>query len=75
MWHVSSRSGVATLRNAIHLLLTYLWNTNRKHHVGTGTQWSLGLFEIDHVSSIDCVDGSLSALHCTVVYSDTTEIK
>ena len=23
-WHVSSRSGVATLRNAIHLLLTYL---------------------------------------------------
>ena len=24
MWHVSSRSGVATLRAAIHLLLTYL---------------------------------------------------
>ena len=24
MWHVSSRSGVATLRTAIHLLLTYL---------------------------------------------------
>ena len=24
MWHVSSRSGVATLRVAIHLLLTYL---------------------------------------------------
>jgi len=24
MWHVSSRSGVSTLRNAIHLLLTYL---------------------------------------------------
>ena len=24
MWHVSSRSGVATLRSAIHLLLTYL---------------------------------------------------
>ena len=23
MWHVSSRSGVATLRTAIHLLLTY----------------------------------------------------
>ena len=23
-WHVSSRSGVATLRTAIHLLLTYL---------------------------------------------------
>ena len=24
MWHVSSRSSVATLRTAIHLLLTYL---------------------------------------------------
>ena len=24
MWHVSSRSGVATLRTAIHFLLTYL---------------------------------------------------
>ena len=24
MWHVSSRSGVATLRTAIHLLLNYL---------------------------------------------------
>jgi len=24
MWHLSSRSGVATLRTAIHLLLTYL---------------------------------------------------
>jgi len=24
MWHVSSRSGVATLRTAIRLLLTYL---------------------------------------------------
>jgi len=25
LWHVSSRSGVATLRTAIRLLLTYLW--------------------------------------------------
>ena len=24
MWHVSSRSGVVTLRTAMHLLLTYL---------------------------------------------------
>jgi len=27
VWHVSSRSGVATLRTAIHLLLTYLPTT------------------------------------------------
>jgi len=26
MWHVSFRSGVATLQTAIHLLLTYLHN-------------------------------------------------
>jgi len=31
MWHVSSRSGVATLRTAIHLLLTYLhYNLNQQ---------------------------------------------
>ena len=29
MWHVSSRSGVATLRTAIHLLLTYLLTERR----------------------------------------------
>ena len=28
IWHVSSRSGVATLRTAIHLLLTYLLTPN-----------------------------------------------
>jgi len=28
MWHVSSRSGLATLRTAIHLLLTYLLSTD-----------------------------------------------
>ena len=29
MWHVSSRSGVATLRTAMHLLLTYLLTTDQ----------------------------------------------
>ena len=34
MWHASSRSGVATLRTAIHLLLTYLLTEDRAraHH-------------------------------------------
>ena len=31
MWHVSSRSGVATLRTAIHLLLTYLLTAQLLH--------------------------------------------
>ena len=34
MWHVSSRSGVATLRTAIHLLLTYLLTC-----VGSLAEW------------------------------------
>jgi len=29
VWHVSSRSGVATLRTAMHLLLTYLLTRRR----------------------------------------------
>jgi len=32
MWHVSSRSGVATLRTAIHLLLTYLLTPLLRRH-------------------------------------------
>jgi len=35
MWHVSSRSGVTTLRTAIHLLLTYLHAIETSHSVGT----------------------------------------
>jgi len=34
MWHVSSRSGVATLRTAIHLLLTYLLRPVGNNHLG-----------------------------------------
>ena len=30
MWHVSSRSGVASLRTAIHLLLTYLLTRGKR---------------------------------------------
>ena len=39
MWHVSSRSGVATLRTAIHLLLTYLrtYETNAETYLGLFT--------------------------------------
>jgi len=33
MWRVSSRSGVATLRTAIHLLLTYLLIMSRSFPV------------------------------------------
>ena len=35
MWHVSSRSGVATLQTAIHLLLTYRVGADR---MADGTQ-------------------------------------
>ena len=35
MWHVSSHSGVATLRTAIHLLLTYLLLSSVTYTVST----------------------------------------
>ena len=35
MWHVSSRSGVASLRLAIHLLLTYLLGLS--HYISSNT--------------------------------------
>jgi len=46
-WHVSSRSGVATLRTAIHLLLTYLLTYRSlaqqwSDRVGTGRVGSRG---------------------------------
>jgi len=36
MWHVSSRSGVATLRTGIHLLLTYLPSMSDYSRLGSG---------------------------------------
>ena len=40
MWHVSSRSGVAALRTAIHLLLTYslVQRPNRPLDIKGGTR-------------------------------------
>jgi len=40
MWHVSSRSGVATLRTAIHLLLTYLLTRPRGGHLRISVRYS-----------------------------------
>jgi len=42
MWHVSSRSGVATLRTAIHLLFTYLlatWCVVKKNFYKLRNRW------------------------------------
>ena len=39
MWHVSSRSGVATLRTAVHLLVAV---TQRKQHAQVGCRQSCG---------------------------------
>ena len=48
MWHVSSRSGVATLRTAIHLLLTYLLTyllTAANQCIGMSTYRPLSAFK------------------------------
>ena len=42
MWHVSSRSGVATLRTAIHMLLTYLLTYTDKGDIRTFTPTEAG---------------------------------
>ena len=39
LWHVSSRSGVATLRTAKHLLLTYLRYNSVNLTVSGDKQW------------------------------------
>ena len=41
MWHVSSRSGVATLRTAIHLLLTYLLALPLSREILRPTDWEV----------------------------------
>ena len=60
MWHVSSRSGVATLRTATHLLLTYSVftgrmpflppNQQRQRTAGSG-RWGLGWVPIQRRAS------------------------
>ena len=66
MWHVSSHSGVATLRTAIHLLLTYLLT------------YITAIEEIPHndtqslePSAVDCKHGYLR-VGLVAVYSDYT---
>jgi len=52
MWHASSRSGVATLRTAIHLLLTYLMYTiytNTSEHIRFYLLVFSPLFAVDSV--------------------------
>ena len=44
MWHVSSRSGVATLRTAIHLFLTYLLQSCRCVSSGAGIRYTLDIW-------------------------------
>ena len=49
MWHVSSRSGVATLRTAIHLLLTYLLTYIHTHARARTVRTAIIVIIIDYV--------------------------
>ena len=66
MWHVSSRSGVATLRTATHLLLTYLLTLLQMHRLfAAGRTFEIG----EHLAKLHekfIVLGLrvLFALHC-----------
>ena len=46
MWHVSSRSSVATLRTAIHLLLTYLLTSGGEVSKGANVRSCNGVGQI-----------------------------
>ena len=60
MWHVSSRSGVATLRTAIHLLLTYLLTYSR---LNTAV-WSV--FHVPAFASLAKLDDDWSVMRLPV---------
>jgi len=51
MWHASSRSGVATLRTAIHLLLTYLLLWWRRDMLLRPVLWMTSYLHISQDSS------------------------
>ena len=56
MWHVSSRSGVTTLRTATHLLLTYLLTYLFVGVAGERVQSEAGNFE--HPATVDVTVGT-----------------
>jgi len=66
MWHVSSRSGVATLRTAIHLLLTYLlslykWGLAQSPACDCGQRQTMN--HIVDTCPLTQFDGGLNLLH------------
>ena len=60
MWHVSSRSGEATLRTAIHLLLTYLQQPGSMH--ADTDRRVAGLWIVQTLSLAGWVTGSYIAV-------------
>jgi len=57
MWHVSSRSSVATLRTAIHFLLTYLLKNNYNRSLSVPFLSSKVMISSDSVRHADVRDG------------------
>jgi len=63
MWHVSSRSGVATLRTAIHLLLTYLLTYQGPNAGKYGTEYHLARL----AGLCDLLTYDVRYAHCHVI--------
>ena len=63
MWHVSSRSGVATLRTAIHLLLIYLLTLQHAATVTVASGRSAAATEIDPPYSPGGIDTHPHRIH------------
>ena len=70
MWHVSSRSGAATLRTAIHLLLTYLLDRIVLVDISVGVETSAnrsGVVSDGCRRAGRCGGGGCRGRHCDVV--------
>ena len=65
MWHVSSRSGVATLRTAIHLLLNYSHDYSSTLEQRRQTMSTYCVYVLK-VASIDGLMPFLAACDCTI---------
>jgi len=75
MWHVSSRSSVATLRTAIHLLLTYLLTLLSSHSYLSAAEPDVALeTEMSTLKSSADGDFLAVALLAAAWFGDTSSV-
>jgi len=74
MWHVSSRSGVATLQTAIHLLLTYLLPTPNVACLLSCRYFNFGAMHVSTLHSTPCDNCTMIMLDKHAHYREEKEV-